>query len=254
MINPRNLQFRDTKLLSFCGPFTQKGGHWIDIETHKVTKIKHVDWNSPWHHINPDHERAKCGKLRFLVKAKSFIPKFCLSCWKVCVTPRTLRELYDLRDIMFEMVEDNPRCFCKCGTEHRDHTPGKIYGGYFYTNSYEIGVERYKTVRRKISERISPDVDVVLKRYCTEFEVLLGPSDKYERPSNADAVEDMYLNIVEMDVPRILQPDFALLETYSIWMHHGWRWGTKEDRRQIEIDHNEGMPLYPVPKTYNPEG
>jgi len=251
--NPRNLKRQNLQLLNFCPYFKQVKGHWIDTETKKLTKLKHIDWGASWDHVNPDPERVRCGKFRMLFEARNIIPSFCLSCWKVCVTPRTLRELFDLRDIQIEMVEENPKCWCKCGIEMRDWTPGKIYGGYFYTNSYEVGIERWKTVRKNVSEKISPDVSVILKRYCTEFEINTGDSSKYLRPEGADAIEDMFWHILEMDTLGITQPEWALLETYQQWIQHGWRWGSEEDRKQIEVDHNEGQPLYIIPRTYNPE-
>lgn len=254
MIDPKNMQYNEIQLLNFYNYFKHKGGHWIDIESKELTHQKHVSWDTPWYHVNPDPERHKCTKLRNLFQAKNFIPSFCLGCWKVCVTPRTLRELFELRDIQLEMVKDNPKCWCKCGIEMRDWTPGKVYGGYFYTNSYDVGIERWKTVRAIVDKRMGEGVNVVLKRYCTEFEIITGDSSKYVRPSNADEVERMYFHLIEDSPAKITQPDWALLETYEKWIRHGWRWGTPEDRRQIEIDHNNGQPLYNIPKTYHPEG
>jgi hypothetical protein len=246
------MQLQGIQLLSFSNYFKNKGGHWIDIDTHKVTKLKHIEFDSCWDHVNPDPDRHKCGKLRALFEAKSFIPSFCESCWKVVVTPRTLRELFALRDLMLEMASENPLCFCKCGIETRDWTPGKVYGGYFYNNSKEQGLKRWREVRGLVTDKISSGVNVILKRYCTEFEVMTGDSAKYQRPSNADEVEDMFFHIIENESLKIRQPEWALLDTYAKWILHGWRWGSDRDRRQIEEDHNDGKPLYNIPRTYHP--
>lgn len=252
--DPKTMQYSQLQLFNFQKYFQHKGGHYIDIDTQRLTKLAHFDWDSNWCHVNPDPNRRNCGRWRMLFQAKQFIPQFCLSCWKVVITPRTLRELYDLRDLMLSMSRENPFCYCKCGIETRDWTPGKVYGGYFYTDSFEDGMKRWREARNLVSEHISSGVDVVLKRYCTEFEVVLGDSINYERPINADPLEAFYDSIMDMKHGKLMQPEWVLLTVWQRWMEHGWRWGTPKDRKQIEEDHNGGKPLYRLPRTYHPKG
>jgi len=84
------------------------------------------------------------------------------------VKPRTLKELFLL--LQLQKIMDVPS---KCGIELRNYTP-RHYGGYFYTDSIEEGQVRYKEVREAVNDQISPDVGVLLKRGCTEFEMVKG--------------------------------------------------------------------------------
>jgi hypothetical protein len=146
------------------------------------------------------------------------------------------------------MVVDDGGVSCKCGIELRTYVPG-LYGGYFYTNSREEGLKRLKQVRELVIMQISPKVPVVLKRYCTEYERDLGDSAKYVMPEHAKDVEKFYMaHIAESEAYK--QPKLAKLEVYQGWMDFGWKFGTDEDRKEIEDTYNNGKPLYPKPRTY----
>ena len=82
----------------------------------------------------------------------------------------------------------------KCGIEMRDYTP-KFYGGYFYNNSLDEGRERYEQVRKAIDENMTggKDVSVILKRGCTEFEMLKGPSHAWHNTGG----EEYMLEIID---------------------------------------------------------
>ena len=151
----------------------------IDLESQKLVPINPpgINWNVPWHYINDDPERAaRCRKLLILFQAFNFKPSFCRdSCWKVVVSPRTLRELYQLRLIQLDMVDADPKCWCKCGIEMRPINGGVLYGGYFYENSKEVGLKRWHEVRSLVDFGIP----VILKRHCTEMELRFGDPEKY---------------------------------------------------------------------------
>ncbi len=97
------------------------------------------------------------------------IPEFCFGCYKVYVEPRTVVELIKLL-LMFDSLElpaDNTR---KCMIELRPSIPG-AYKGYIYCNNFEEGHGILEIVRTIVSEKISKDVPVSLKRGCSEFSV-----------------------------------------------------------------------------------
>lgn len=233
-------------------------GYRIDLETQKLTRTNPpgINWNIPWHYVLNDPERAaKCSKWIMIFKSLNFKPSFCRdSCWKVVVSPRTLRELYGLRDLQLAMIKDNPKCWCKCGIEMRPINGGRLYGGYFYTNSKEAGLERWREVRDLVSDSISPDVPVTLKRHCTEMELKFGDPEKYVPPLDADEQEEMYFNMMDTELDEHAQPGWALLQVEQNWISFGWKYGSPEDRKQIEEDHNDGKPLYPNCRTYHPGG
>ncbi len=226
----------------------------IDTKTELLTKTHSLSWNLPWDHINNDPERIDvCGRMHMLFNCLGFIPSFCLGCWKVVVSPNSLRQLFQLRDLMREMAKENPKCWCKCGVEMRPFNGGRLYGGYYYANSYEEGLERWKEVRILVDHNIGEDVNVILKRFCSEFELKFGDPDEYELSESSKVQEKMFLSMMDMDIPARKQPRFALLQVYQNWISYGWKYGSSEDRKEIEEDHNDGKPLYKSPKTYHPK-
>ena len=193
--------------------------------------------------------------LLMLFQTMNFKPSFCRdSCWKVVVSPRTLRELHLLRDVQLDMVEADPKCWCKCGIEMRPTNGGVFYGGYFYANSKEDGLERWREVRGMVDSNISKGVPVILKRHCTEMELKLGDPERYIPPPNATDQEKRYFEMMDTtDFDEHSQPGWALEQVEQNWISYGWKYGTPEDRKQIEEDHNNGQPLYPPSRTYHPE-
>ncbi len=249
-------QWSDLQKFNLCpklSPHLQ--GYRIDLTSQKLIAANPpgINWNTPWHYINDDPKRAaKCRKLLLLFKVLNFKPSFCRdSCWKVVVNPRTLRELYHLRDIQLDMVKVDSECWCKCGIEMRPTNGGILYGGYFYVNSKEAGLERWQ----EVVDLIGVGIPVILKRHCTEMELRFGDPERYISPPDAEQQEEMYFRMMDMsDLDDYSQPEFALLQVEQNWIAFAWKYGTPEDRREIEIDHNNGKPLYPACRTYHPEG
>ena len=65
----------------------------------------------------------------------------------------------------------------------------------------------------------------------------------------------MYFEMMDMtNFADHAQPDWALQQVEQNWISFGWKYGTPEDRKQIEDDHNNGQPLYPASRTYHPGG
>ena len=133
--------------------------------------------------------------------ALNIFPRQCLNCWKVVVRPRTVKELI----LLLELEDNHTKRPCKCGIELRDHVPA-LYGGYFYNQSKEQGLECLEDVRGLVSEHISPDIKVTLKRYCTEFELKFGPSSQIEESLlrgyyiNDDGSKTPIMKIGEMQI------------------------------------------------------
>jgi hypothetical protein len=183
--------------------------------------------NAPWAYVQSTPD-ARCDIYhKVFFKELRHIHSYCRNCWKIVVRPRTLTELFELYEIEKEMGVP-----CKCGIELRKTVEG-LYGGYFYTRSKEQGVERYKEVREIVSERISPEVPVILKRYCTEFElggegglVGLGPSDKVPDATHEELEMEKYL---ESFLPETsfnsVQPKHVLANVMKRWIHHAFEHG-----------------------------
>jgi hypothetical protein len=95
------------------------------------------------------------------------IPKSCFSCYKVMIEPQTVMQLFKLMVIFHELKppNDNAR---KCMVECRKHVSG-AYKGYIYCSSIEEAEQVKEWVQRLVSEQISRDIPVTLKRGCSEY-------------------------------------------------------------------------------------
>lgn len=224
-------------------------GFWISLETGKFTKIMHHDYDTPWDHVNPDPKRKICSRLQKIFRAYKIVPPFCQDCWKVCVKPRTFRELINLRELQYDLAKKDPNIWSKCGIEIGRYYVTGIYGGYFYTDSKTEGLNRYRQVRKFLNHKIP----VILKRYCTEMEATLGDSSTYKSPPHAETAQQIVLGIMDLDIPEIQQPPMIKQNVFHTWLKYAWKYATPEDRAEIEADYNDGEPFFTPPRTYHNE-
>lgn len=217
-------------------------GWRIDPMTHKVdVSVKSVPLQTPWWH-NPGASLKLCGLWHnVMFNHFGFIPKGCQECWKIVVRPRTLKELFALQ--AFEKAYDGP---AKCGIEIRSYTAGH-YGGYFYNNSLDQGRARYKIVREAVSDLISPDVKVILKRACTEMELHAGPSIFWQVTKDNAELEEYIAARVEYAIyVNNNQPDFYMNQLYKRWVQ--WAHSHAD---MTYLEYTNGHPLYEPPITYH---
>lgn len=208
-------------------PILERGGYYLRPEDGKIVpRFTAIAHNAPWAYVQTTPE-ARCDVYhKVFYKQLKHIHSYCRNCWKIVVRPRTLKELFELYEIEKEMGVP-----CKCGMEMRP-TVGGLYGGYFYTRSKEQGIERYKEVREIVSERISPEVPVILKRYCTEFELGgegyegQGPSDKIPDVTREEREMEKYIEALLPDVNYTTpQPKHVLANVMKRWIHHAFEHG-----------------------------
>lgn len=200
------------------------------------------DLEHNWVHTvqKPDKD---CKTLLLIFKAFDFIPTRCLSCWKVVVKPRTVVELFKLYNIQVELNEH-----CKCGIETDRPHVNALYGGYFYTDTKQEGMERCLQVRKAVDEGIGKDVPVILKRYCTEMELKFGDSKGYQQPRAAKKWEAMVDKWFVKYPPGMNQSPIVVHDIMERWIHFAMQFG---DQSVKEI--NNGEFLYSQPRTYHNE-
>ncbi len=212
----------------------------MDTTTKKYTCAgrAYFDPLKTWIFVNPRVKDSACSVYQMIVDSCNFIPSPCLGCWKVVVKPSTLFELMALYEFQKKFTANymGKDRFCKCGIEEREYVPYN-YGGYFYCDSEEQGHERYEQVRRGV-DKINPSISVTLKRYCTEFELRLGPSDKYVWPDGAEALERRIFAVVDLDSigPNVTQPQELVESNLGKWIEFAWGRG---DHTAIMFNDNE---------------
>ncbi|HED14160.1 MAG TPA: hypothetical protein ENI62_11020 [Gammaproteobacteria bacterium] len=111
--------------------------------------------------------KGACNRHMALFNKFAIIPKYCFSCYKVIIEPRTVLELFKLMMVFekHQMPNDNTR---KCLVEGRPRIAG-TYKGIIYCRSKEEGEEISRMMRRILPEEISSMIPVVLKRGCSEY-------------------------------------------------------------------------------------
>jgi len=103
-----------------------------------------------------------------------------------------------------------------------------------------------------VDAHLSPETPVILKRYCTEFEIgegSQGPSD--QMPDVTFDEREMEIE-VEALFPRVgfgtVQPDWITARVMKEWIVHAYRNG---DARYKEL--TSGAPLFPPYVVYHNE-
>jgi hypothetical protein len=233
-------------------------------------------FNVPWVYILSD-EGKDCGFWHNVIfDVYELFPVGCLDCWKIVVRPRTVKELFTLHEYQDEIYRKwrNNKGFCKCGTELRKYVHGN-YGGYFYNNSLEEGLECFEKVSADISKYIHPDVPVTLKRGCTEYELKYGDSSKWEDILEKGEYTDKGGNIIKVPTMDVLmeqieiirahvdcraeetpdiseginseQPPYVKISVMRSWLERAYEVG---DSTALEFN-EDGKPFYTPPVTYH---
>ena len=182
---------------------------------YKVRKVDTVE--SPWVFTNmPASETAGeiCHRYhQYMFPKLGIIPMLCHNCYKVVVKPKTVVQLFALHDLQKQLNLPS-----KCGIELRSFVPS-LYGGYFYNKGLEKGRDCYKLIRKRVNERISSDIEVLLKRGCTEFEMAFGNSDKWQININQKKLEDDFnARYVEESETTQLQTKDAINNIKISWV------------------------------------
>lgn len=214
-----------------------------------------TDSNTPWAHIYQDPARA-CNHWQMIERVLGFIPTPCLKCYKVVVRPRTVYELFQIYNMQIDMTKEIDNVYCKCGIEIERPFVTALYGGYFYTNSLRAGMERKAQVRKWVDkyippvfdddgECIVPPVDVILKRYCTEFENRYGNSKGYNQPREAKQWETEIERCFEKPKRVKEQPAMIIKDVHQRWVEFAEQHSDLTGRKL-----NNNQPLYTQVQTY----
>jgi hypothetical protein len=204
---------------------------------------------SPWIHIK-QAEWAKCNlwhqilfdKIFPQIKKPGWVPIECQSCWKVVVRPTTLQQLYQL--LFLQKALKLPS---KCGIERRDSVCGS-YGGYFYNHSIHEGLECLNLVRENVTKNIvnGGDIEVFLKRGCTEFEHRAGDSRLWSYTEEQAAVETLVMANVEYEIEKTLQPESIQIDVEQRWIEFAFERGDTTYKL-----FTKGKPIFPDYVKYN---
>lgn len=226
-----------TNLIKKLMPALNKGLIVINPETLKLTIKTMVPWNTPWIYAGGDLEpEALCNMYhQVILPYYNFIPARCQECWKVVARPNTLTELFKVSDLQQESGKPS-----KAGIETRNTVNG-LYGAYWYNNSLESGLECKDYIQKLMEEKIGDDINVFLKRGCTEFEHRFGDSTKWVVTEESERMEELLKeNLVFEDFPNVKQPWYVVDYVKGTWVEWAYAHGDF-----TYANFTDGKPLYP---------
>lgn len=174
------------------------------------------------------------------VYARSAVPHGCRACYKVKAAPRTLRELVAAWEAA-KTIE----CRSKWGIDLDNCYSQHVYAGYFFATGLDGARAIYKLARGAFDAdaKLGPDVPLSIKRGCSEYEAILGPSDRYEfAPELAELESCLKLRF---RAPRPPNQGVAVLAN---WIDFAFRIGD-----DTYLDFTDGKRLRPADLSYDPE-
>jgi hypothetical protein len=235
-------------VISLVRPLLSQAGYKLRDADGKVYAETFLAWDTPWHHIHHS-DGLDCHiwhkilfDFVFATLGEKWVPIGCHACWKVVIRMKTLKQLFALMNLQKRMGRPS-----KCGIEVRETVNG-LYGGYFYNHSLEEGLECYEAVRAEIDAdpELGPDIPVILKRACTEFELLCGPSDQWSVSPEQVEIEDLINKTFVRDIKHRGQPDHAVANVHRKWIN--WAYANGD---QTYLEYTNEVPLYPPVVTYH---
>ena len=208
-------------------PHINSGNIIRNRETGQLSLSSSLTSGTPWRFIR-HHPDTKCwlwNNIMFAIfKQEMGNPASgCQTCYKVCVRPRSLNELFIVESFQVKMQEDE-EVACKCGMELREHVHG-LWGAYFYTRSLEEGKKRYKQVRRLVDIHLSNDVPVYLKRGCTDMEDYYGDSDKQQITETSLHWENLISDAFDHTFIKKVQTEGEIHDLHQRWVEYAYAYG-----------------------------
>jgi hypothetical protein len=177
---------------------------------------------------------------------KNFVPSYCHQCWKVVVRPRTLVELFAVREVQEELGLP-----AKCGLDiFREYVPA-TYGAYWYNRSRQQAHETAALVRLTMDrhEDLGPDVPCKVKRACTEFERVCGDSNKWKPPTVRQLeMEALIGRTIVYDYRIMPHPKALVRHVFIQWVKWAFQSGDETYKR-----YTDGKPVYAQPVVYDPQ-
>jgi hypothetical protein len=137
------------------------------------------------------------------------VPNGCFKhCWKITACNKGIKDdvvrQLTMKDIMqIEQLQLDMDVPSKCGMDRRTYSPN-LWGAYWYYTSLGEAKRYYNQVKGYLN-LIDPDINVTIKRSCTEFELALGPTTEWDSLDidwvEKEAVLDEWVFRLDQDPP-----------------------------------------------------
>ena len=139
--------------------------------------------------------KGSCAECKACFNDFDVIPKYCFDCYKVVIELNKIVDLFRL-NILFDNIKLPRNNSRKCMLDMRKHTTGS-YKGFVYCRGLDEADALCKVLQDEVTEAISPDVTVSVKRGCSEYALkypeyaeINRDSDGFQYPDNWKFYED----------------------------------------------------------------
>jgi len=248
-IKGKNREWHEADVFRKLAKIASLGFRW-DIERHVLKKDGPymIGTETPWIHARGSH-KVRCGFDHYIAFNEfGVISPKCLSCWKVCMGLPDFKSLMFMEEVQEQLPMD---CPCKCGIEVRDYTP-REYGAYFYNRSLEEGRDKYEFVKDLVEKHFENGKelakDIILKRGCTEYEMIKGPSNYWHTSKKDEKIYELLDAYVEDRRSHVHQDATVkayIRQNWILWAHsHGdfsyLPWNEEEKLFPSVVTYHEG--------------
>lgn len=191
--------------------------------------------SNPWIHTRHKIDRY-CDLWNIYHQHYGIIPAGCRQCWKVVMAIPTVKQAFKVLE--FQQSRKLPYN-CKTGMEQRAFT-GKIgkFGAYWYA-PLDGGLEGGRKMLQDLQSAF-PGVKLLLKRGCTEFEMVYSPSDEWDvwaEKNNWDQIEHELSKVFVSDAAASIafEQDKRLeVDTLKKWIEFAAAHGDETYREFID--------------------
>lgn len=237
--NPRNAPFDVASVPKNLERAVAEG--WLTRLEDGRWALPEKPWSPNWMYVG---DTSFCRfNMPFLFRGaygSAQVPWSCRNCFKVKVRLESFRQLQAAYAIAKTL--DAPAA--KCGPTVDMATSADRYSMFVYLNGLDAARQMRAKVRAAADAhpQLGPDVQVIIKRGCTEFEIACGPSDRWTFPEGlAELEERLYATFAAPASPR--PPKAASL---ACWIATAFRIGD-----ETYLDATGGRRLYPAVVTYD---
>jgi hypothetical protein len=175
----------------------QSGAVFINHDTGLIEpRMKASEYDCNWLFCGNTTSLRDCYLWhQIMFRVFDIVPEFCRKrCYKVVVKVRNFMEAMQFYGLMNSSGCINAELtpiHGKVGMDERHYSDG-AFNGFVYCDGPDNGLEKYSLIRKLVNDHMEDgeNINIILKRSCTEFEKSYGPTDNEfwntEQPGHLD--------------------------------------------------------------------
>jgi Flp pilus assembly protein TadD len=201
----------------------------IFCKSSNIIKRHHLEFGTDLSQVyRRSNVNLNCKRHMTIFNKFNLIPEFCFGCYKVQVEPKSILELIKLF-IVFDQIKLTANNTRKCMIELRPEISG-FYKGLIYCSNLEEAYQIADYLQIVIKEKISPGLNAVVKRGCSEYTISFPEYKKINRSGdqlmnyNDDwkLIEEGHDSISSKKSDKIINPSLSGLNLSDVLIIRNW--------------------------------